>query len=120
MDLGIEGGAADRDAFALLDALAAGLESESPDAVHALLDGFESAVDAALAVRTDLGGRISELDLARLRHLDLSLELEDAISGLEDVDYAQAVIELTSSQNVYEAALATTQTVLSLGLIKYL
>lgn len=120
VDLGIEGGAADRDAFALLDALAAGLESESPDAVHALLDGFESAVDAALAVRTDLGGRISELDLARLRHLDLSLELEDAISGLEDVDYAQAVIELTSSQNVYEAALATTQTVLSLGLIKYL
>ena len=90
------------------------------DASNGLIDGLTEAVDSIIAARAGAGSRLQELELSISRMLGMSMELELAVSGIEDVDFAEAIVELSSTQSIYEAALATTTSVLQLNLVSFL
>ncbi len=119
-DLGIVGTEGELDVFALLHELRGAVADGDQDASNGLIDGLTEAVDSIIAARAGAGSRLQELELSISRMLGMSMELELAVSGIEDVDFAEAIVELSSTQSIYEAALATTTSVLQLNLVSFL
>lgn len=119
-DLGLVGTAEEQSLFELLDDLENAARSEDRDTARELIDSLSQAVDALINSRAGAGTQLQELQLADNRLLGISLDLEMAKADIEEADLSEAVLNLTASQIVYEAALATTTSVLRLNLASYL
>jgi flagellar hook-associated protein 3 FlgL len=71
-----------------------------------VLDGLDAISGHFTRVRADTGNRLLRLDNQRNNHEDMTLTLEKVRSGMEDLDYAQAIGELNQTM----VALQATQT----------
>lgn len=78
------------------------------------------AIDHILLKRAETGAALSELDGYELVNEDRSLEHEGRLSAVEDLDYAQAISELTRRQTSFEAAIKSYSMVSKLSLFDYL
>jgi len=52
--------------------------------------------------------------------LDSKLIMADLLSKTEDIDFAEALVELRTRENIYQAAIATSSRILQLSLADYL
>jgi len=95
-----------RDLFTALDDLEARLLAGDTAAVSSSIDDIDAALDDALESLSRLGGAGERLDAARSRLSGDLLTIQENLSSLEDVDLAQAVVQLEMQQAAYEAALA--------------
>jgi flagellar hook-associated protein 3 FlgL len=79
-----------------------------PDEFRSLIDdtidGLNSALDNVLEVRADLGARLNTIDAAKNLHQDLGLQLQEMLSSVEDLDFAEAVSNLSYQSFILEAA----------------
>lgn len=82
--------------------------------------GLQNALDHALTVSASVGARMREVEELATGAEDLDLQYDKTLSGLQDVDYARAVSELTLQQTYLEAAQKSFARVTSLGLFNYL
>jgi flagellar hook-associated protein 3 FlgL len=73
-------------------------------AVGTALDELGRDLDNVLAVRASIGSRLQEIDALASLGEDLHVQYEQTLSGLQDVDYAQAISQLTREQANLEAA----------------
>lgn len=82
--------------------------SISPDSLQALLDNSVGVVENAetriLEVRADIGARLNTLDTTENFHADVKLQTQEVLAGVRDLDYAEAVSELSLRSFVLEAA----------------
>ncbi|MCR9278816.1 MAG: flagellar hook-associated protein FlgL [Pseudomonadaceae bacterium] len=82
--------------------------SVSPDALQSLLDNsvgiVESAETRILEVRADIGARLNTLDSTENFHADVKLQTQEVLADVRDLDYAEAVSELSLRSFVLEAA----------------
>jgi flagellar hook-associated protein 3 FlgL len=74
----------------------------------AVLTQLDSAIDHIGSVRAEVGARLGLLDEADTNRADLELELNSSLSGLRDLDYAEAItrlnvqlVGLQAAQNSY-------------------
>ncbi|SHH19379.1 flagellar hook-associated protein FlgL [Ferrimonas marina] len=78
-------------------------------AFHALFDETLDSIDQTMAsiggLMTDIGGRQNAMDLMETAHQDVGLFNQELIGLVEDLDYAEASLELTT----YLLALQATQ-----------
>lgn len=84
------------------------------------LTDLDQALDNVLQVRASVGSRLSEIDAFAEVSEDLSLQYEQTLSRLQDVDYAQAISQLTREQSTLEAAQRSFVRVSGLSLFDYL
>ena len=119
-ELGIRGLEGEVDVFGLLAELETALSTEDPDAAASLLEELELAVDQLIASRSEAGVALREIELSQNRMQTLGMDLEMAISDIEDVDFAQAMMDLTTSQTVYQASLATSTSMMNLNLANFI
>jgi flagellar hook-associated protein 3 FlgL len=91
--------------FALLDRLQAALEADDGPAIGAELSAIAAARDQLGASLAKVGANANWVDSAQRRGQEAILSIRGEIAQVEDVDFAEAVMELQMQQVAYEATL---------------
>lgn len=113
--------------FATLDNLIAAVEAPLTGGNNVLLanrlgsalTNLDQGMDNLLRVRSSIGARMQELDALGSAGEDLGLQYQQALSRLLDVDYAEAISNLTQQQVYLEAAQKSYLRVANLSLFNY-
>lgn len=118
-----------QDIFTTLGTLITDLEDATAnDAQHALLAnriGFaltnlDQAEQNVLRVRAQIGSRLQEVDSLQSINEDIQIQYQQAISTLQDLDYAKAITDLTRKQTDLQAAQQSFVQISRLSLFNYL
>jgi len=112
---------ADMDIFATLNGLVAALETPAdgdPEALARLGNTLNTATqkiglnyDNVLTVRASIGSRLDELDKLDANGAQRGLGYQKQLSGLEDVDWYQAISDLQLRQTALQAAALAFQSI---------
>ncbi len=117
------GGAVDPtrdDALESLRKLEVALRVGDPQGVADGLRDVQWHMDRVLSVRAQTGTRMQEVELAKGRLDEGLLALQNLLSGVQDVDLAEALIGLRSQEISYQAAAAAATTLHRASLLEYL
>jgi flagellar hook-associated protein 3 FlgL len=108
------------DVFDQLQALIAGLEADDSAAIQATIDPLEDAHVQIMTKRAELSPKLYRLEATEAHWKNYKALVTNAIGREEDVDMAQAVIELKNLETAYEATLATASRVIQQSLVNFL
>ena len=72
--------------------------------LHQMTEEFQAAFVHMNKVRTDVGAKLSTLDIQEQNHEDFNLSLAKAKSNFEDLDYSKAVIEFSENSRALQAS----------------
>lgn len=89
-------------------------------AVAFALDTFDAGQENILKVRAQIGSQLTETEALASLGSDLDLQYATTLSGLQDVDYAEAISRLTQQQTYLQAAQQSFLRVSGLSLFNYL
>lgn len=78
--------------------------TEFANNLSAQLSALDLGLENVLRVRADVGTRLSEIDTLKNIGTDLDLQYTSRISNLQDLDFAEAISNLTRYQTQLEAA----------------
>jgi len=84
------------------------------------LTNLDQASENLLTVRARIGTRMAEIDSLANVSEDLSLQYQQTLSQLQDLDYAQAITDMQRKQLDLEAAQKSFMTTSRLSLFNYL
>jgi len=99
---------------------AAGGNARLANALNASLANLDQALDHVLSVRADAGATMRELDTLANGNADQTLQFDQTLSRLQDLDYNQALSDFARQQVSLEAAQKSFAKVSSLSLFDYL
>jgi len=88
--------------------------------INTALQNFGQSLQNVLTVRTSVGTRMNEVDSVKSAGEDLQLQYQQTISSLQDMDYAQAITDLTRQKASLEAAQLSFTKIQSLSLFNYI
>lgn len=88
--------------------------------INTAIQNFDQSLQNVLTVRASVGARMNEVDSVKSTGEDLQLQYQQTISGLQDLDYAQAITDLTRQQTMLEAAQKSFTRVQGLSLFNYM
>lgn len=91
--------------FDHLDALSTALRSGKPDDIQASIGILQADMDRISAATADEGARMNQINQASNVASASQLALQKTQSDVEDVDVAEATIEMQTQTNAYQAAL---------------
>lgn len=100
------GFAAGSDIFTVLDDLETALNTDDTSGIESSIASLDDGLDTVLGALGTVGARTNQIEAAATRTLHNMETLTDQLSSLEDVDIAEAVMDLQLQQTAYEAALA--------------
>lgn len=107
-------------AFKALQDLRNNLTAGSQSAISASIGAVDGQITAVSAVRAAAGAKLNEVTTTKQNLTRAQGEYEAAVSNIEDVDLAQAYVQLQGAQNVYQASLVTTSKAFQYSLASYL
>lgn len=84
------------------------------------INNLDNALNNVLTSRTSLGMRLNEVDGLQTMGDDLSLQLKQTLSKLQDTDYAKSISDLTQQQMNLQAAQQSFIKVNQLSMFDYL
>lgn len=119
LGLGLAKEAVFGEAIAALKSLHADLkngEAATDETLKTIRDGL----DALLVYRTQIGVRTNRLEAMQRRLIELEQDLTKRRSIEEEVDIAQALIDLKEEEAAYQSALHATARVMSVSLVDFL
>lgn len=93
------------DVFTMIETLRDNVKAGNVTAISAQLDDIDKQLLNVTGIRSQLGGRMDRLQSTSTALRNSELQLKDRLSATEDVDIAEAVVDLQTRQNVYQAAL---------------
>lgn len=88
--------------------------------VNGAIASIDQASDNILRVRAGIGSRLHELDFLTNVNSDMGLQYQDALSKLQDLDYAKALSDLTQQKTNLEAAQMSFSKINQLSLFDYI
>lgn len=106
--------------FKVLDNLSTALASGSYTDISAQMANIESRTTKMLSCQTEVGARTNRVELVENRLTDNNLNLTTLQSKTEDADIASLLIQATSAQTIYEAALKSSSQIMSTSLMDYM
>ncbi len=118
-----------QDVFTTVNNVIAALESAAGSAtspanfhntVNRSLEQLDEGIDHILAVRTEVGSRLNNIDSQRNVNDEFKLQVEEVLSSIEDLDYAEAISRLNLQQVALQAAQQTYVRVQGLSLFNFL
>ena len=110
----------DGNVFQVLDDIATALESGDIAAASAGLDKIGRATDRIETAQVEMGARSKQIEEIGFRNAEVDVELKAALSEVEDVDMAEALIEVRVQEMAYQAALQVTAKVIQPTLLDFL
>jgi flagellar hook-associated protein 3 FlgL len=117
VDLNFSGGGT-QDIFKTIYDFAATLDANNPDGN--VLTDFDTAMDALFATRAKIGARINAIESQRRINEEFDVQLQSTLSGIQDLDYAEAVGRLNIELVGLQASQQTFQKIQGLSLFNYL
>jgi len=106
--------------FEVLQNLHGELIEATPSSSSGVLDDLDNALDNVLQQVSELGGKQNRVGLAKERMLDLKLNLTKILSEDQDLDYAEAIMELKMEEFAYRAALSVGARIIQPTLVDFL
>lgn len=106
--------------FKTMATLIGQLEANNTTGLTTAITKIGLAGDNILRVRAALGSRMNEVEALGYLNQDLSLQYDQTLSNLQDLDYAKAISDLTLKQNQLEAAQQSFSKISQLSLFDYL
>jgi flagellar hook-associated protein 3 FlgL len=106
--------------FASLKQLYDGLTTGDTTQIRDSMDSLDSAAELTVQQQSQLGSRLQSLTSTRSRMEKFEVNLKSLLSHSEDVDVAAATLELSSSEQGYQATLSAMAKTLSTSLFDYL
>lgn len=106
--------------IAIFNGLGSVLGTGDKTLISSYIDKLDSSLDNVLSVRSDLGARENRLDLTADR---LSSDYDNftaLMSDNEDVDEAEAIMNLQNAENVYQASLSGGARIIQTSLLDFL
>jgi flagellar hook-associated protein 3 FlgL len=89
-------------------------------AIDQAISGMDQALDQVLTVRASVGSRMIEIGTLEDVGSDLDVQYAETLSRLQDVDYAEAVSNLTLQQTFLQASQQSFLRITNLSLFNYL
>ncbi|WP_249667436.1 flagellar hook-associated protein FlgL [Cellulomonas fengjieae] len=111
-------GTGDASVFALLDEVAATLRSGGDPAAH--LAAIDSRMEAMLTEVSSVGARHAQVIAATSDLKSQELTVKSQLSGIEDIDLAEVILELQMQEVAYNGALGAASKVLQPSLMDFL
>lgn len=108
------------DIFAVLDGLAAALQSGDSNAISTALGDLDAHQDNISGLRGEGAAKINRLELTASRFEVQRIATGEQLSKIEDADMARAITDLSMRETVYNAALATGARVIQKSLVDFL
>lgn len=118
-----------QDMFATLDKLATALESDNDSAlgraqlhneVNRQLNNLDQALENVSSIRAQVGTRLNNIDSQSQLNADFILQMQEAQSNIEDVDFVEAISRLNLQTVALQAAQQTYVQVQDLSLFNFL
>ena len=119
-EIGSDGQAVFGDIFNTLSNLKIALETNDVSGIRDSIDRLDGHFDDISARISDVGSKISRLDIKDKIYQDLDFANTERLSKIEDADIAKAIMNLEAAELAYKAALASSSRVMSLTLMDYL
>ena len=108
------------DILATLDNLITAINANNPADIQSTAADLDSSADQITNARSDVAARITRLDSAKTMITQNRNTLSNIVSGMQNVDYVEAAVELNQQQTAFEAALSATAKITQLSLLDYL
>lgn len=81
---------------------------------------LDAALDSVLTIRSSIGSRLNEIDSLNTSGDDRKLQLAATLSQIQDVDYTQAISDLTQQNTTLQAAQKSFVQISNMSLFSYL
>jgi flagellar hook-associated protein 3 FlgL len=108
------------DVFSTIQSLKEEIEAGNSTAVSARIADIDANLKNVITIRSEVGARASRLDNISESLLDSKTSLSTLLSETEDADLTQAVLELRTRENVYQAAVSVAGRILNITLADYI
>jgi flagellar hook-associated protein 3 FlgL len=115
---GVSGGP--YDVFAVLDQLSTDLTGGTAADIAAHAAPLNEAIDHLETVRAQASAEYQRLELTDNHWGTYKVSVENMLSGIEDVDPAEVIVELQTLQTAYETSLATSAKIIQPNLMQFL
>src|SRR5690606_28616431 len=93
--------------FERLDAVIAAVEAGDATAMAAGIQALDEATDLIEGAQVELGARAQQVEGVAARSEILDIDRRQALSEIEDVDVAKALIDVRAREFTYQAALSS-------------
>lgn len=114
------GAGADDDIFQTLIDLRTYLESDDVDGIQGQIPKLADCFGNLSTTISEMGSKLVRMEMKEKILQDLNITYTDKLSGIEDADITEAVVELRSKELAYKATLASSTKVLELSLVNYM
>jgi flagellar hook-associated protein 3 FlgL len=108
------------DLFTVLTQLHTALQAGDTGAITDQIIPLSDAIEQIKIVRVENAGRYKRLEATEQHYAHFKVNVEDLLSGTEDADMAEAIIDLKVQQIAYESTLATSAKIINRSLIDFL
>ncbi|MDH4224999.1 MAG: flagellin [Deltaproteobacteria bacterium] len=108
------------DIFSLLFAVKRGLETNDPEVLRNRLDDLDHAHEQLLLKRAEVGGTRKEMDAHLEKLTDQEGTKTQQMSDLEDLDFAEAAVEMNLADIRHKASLDTGSRLVQPSLLNFL
>lgn len=84
------------------------------------LRALDSSLDGIMTTRATIGARVNRLDITEERNEDMKRNTISLLRKVEDVDFAEVLVEFNQQQTLQQAALSTGARIFNLTLLDFL
>lgn len=106
--------------FKTIATLVGQLETNDTSGLTTAITRLDQASNNVLQVRASIGSRMNELESLGYMNTDLSVQYDQTLSDLQDLDYAKAISDLTLKKNLLQAAQESFSKISQLSLFDYI
>lgn len=107
--------------YASLQKLQASLRSGDVSTIsNVRLNDLQNASDAIVTAQSDVGRRMIGIENIRTTMVRRDSEMQERASEIGDIDYATAIVDYTSAQAAYQAALQVASKGFTMGLMDFI
>jgi flagellar hook-associated protein 3 FlgL len=106
--------------FQVVRQAAADLRAGNVAGAGAAIGRLDSALSRVGSAQATIGARTNQIESVTGRNSDVAIQLRSGLSEVEDVDYAQALIDFQTQQMAYQASLSVTAKIIQPTLLDFL
>lgn len=120
VEVGSDGDAVFGSIFNTLSNLKTALETNDVGGIQDAMGYLDGRFDDISAKISDVGSKMNRMEIKDKIYQDLNFSNTERLSKIEDADIAGAIMNLKAAELTYQAALASSSTVMRLTLVDYL
>jgi len=106
--------------FTNLNAFKTALENDNVNDIQTAITNLDTDFDTITSKISDVGSKMLRMEVKDNILQNLNISNTERLSEIEDADIAQAIMDLTTIEFTYQAALASSAKVMTLSLMDYL